>query len=144
MTVTKHNTLSDEIKNARYGAVANPYQGDDKKVLFVCTMGILRSATGARIYANRYNTRSAGTDLEEALIPITQTLLDWADEVVFVNPKNYADLIGKFRLPDDFVVLNIPDDYMHMDPAIINAFDMQYEHVPKEYHKYLSTANDGE
>jgi predicted protein tyrosine phosphatase len=130
-------TLSDEIKNARYGAVANPYQGNDKKVLFVCTMGILRSATGARIYASKYNTRSAGTDLEEALIPVTQTLLDWADEVVFVNPKNYGDLVGKFKLPDNIKVLNIPDDYPHMDKEIIAAFSEQYEQVPRAYNYAL-------
>jgi predicted protein tyrosine phosphatase len=124
-------TLSEQIKNARYGAVANPYQGDDKKVLFVCTMGILRSATGARIYANRYNTRSAGTDLEEALIPVTQTLLDWADEVVFVHPKNYGDIVGKFRMPDNIKVLKIPDDYPHMDPEIVKAYSQQYEQVDK-------------
>ncbi len=124
MTAT---TRSDEIKNARYGAVANPFQGDDKKVLFVCTMGILRSATGARIYAGRYNTRCAGTDLDEALVPVTQTLLDWADEVVFVHPKNYGDLIGKFKMPDNLKVLKIPDEYDHMDPAIVTAFNEQYE-----------------
>lgn len=136
-----NQTLSDKIKNARYGAVANPYQGDDKKVLFVCTMGILRSATGARIYAGKYNTRSAGTDLEEALIPVTQTLLDWADEVVFVHPKNYGDVVGKFKIPDNIKVLKIPDEYGHMNPEIIKAFDAQYEQVPKDFHWALRVLN---
>ena len=54
-------TFSDEIRLCRDGVVNNPYQGKDKKVLFVCSMGILRSATAARIYANRFNTRCAGT-----------------------------------------------------------------------------------
>mgnify|MGYP006914605993 FL=1 len=65
----------------------NPYQGGDKRVLFVCSAGLLRSATAARIYAGRYNTRAAGS-ADYALIPVTQELLLWAHEVVFVNAYN--------------------------------------------------------
>lgn len=136
-------TLSDKIKESRFGAVHNPYQGDDKKVLFVCSMGILRSATGARIYGHKYNTRSAGTYVDEALIPLTQTLLDWANEVVFVNPENYAGAIKLgLRLPDNIKVLKIPDQYPHMDDAIIQAYDEQYEHVPREFNYALTVGTD--
>ena len=51
--------LSSTIKNYRGGIFANPYQGNDKKVVFICSMGILRSATAARIYGRKYNTRTA-------------------------------------------------------------------------------------
>lgn len=122
-------TLSDEIRQARYGAVSNPYQGDDKKVLFVCSMGILRSATGSRIYGNKYNTRSAGT-YSEALIQINDQLLMWADQIVFVNKENfhmankqYNEIMEK----KDVKVLNIPDTHPHMHPEIIKAFQEQYE-----------------
>lgn len=120
-------TLSEQIKNCRAGVIANPYQGQDKKVLFVCSMGILRSATASRMYAHKYNTRSAGT-WDEALIPLTQLLIDWADEVVFVNEHNYLQAVKKFDLAYTGVkVLNIPDDYEHMHPELIKAFEEQYE-----------------
>jgi len=66
----------------------NPYQGQDKRVVFVCSAGILRSATAARMYANKYNTRAAGSE-EYALIPLTNDLVLWANELVFVNKENY-------------------------------------------------------
>ena len=81
-------TLSEKIRQLNDGVIDNPYQGEDKKVVFVCSAGILRSATAARIYAHKYNTRSAGSE-DYALIPVTERLLAWANEVVFVNEYNY-------------------------------------------------------
>lgn len=122
-------TLSDEIRQARSGAALNPYQGKDKKVLFVCSMGILRSATGSRIYGARYNTRSAGT-YSEALTVLTLLQLQWADEIVFVNQENYDQANERFGLKEldhKIKVLHIPDHYEHMHPEIIKAFEEQYE-----------------
>lgn len=105
----------------------NVYQGKDKKVLFVCSAGILRSATGARIYAKKYNTRCAGSE-DYALIPLLTDLIVWADEIVFVNKENYdsackrVDFTGK-----EVKVLNIPDKYPHMDKRLIASFEKQYE-----------------
>jgi len=88
----------------------NPYQGQDRRVLFVCSAGILRSATAARIYAKKYNTRAAGS-CSYALIPVTKELLLWAKQVVFVNEENYQDVTKNFDLdtfPCYVKVLNIP------------------------------------
>ena len=129
------STLSEEIRNRRAGVVSNPYQGSDKKVLFVCSMGILRSATAARIYAKKYNTRSAGS-WNDALIPLTNTLMAWADEIVFVNHSNYVQVRDYFKDQGVLIdvefntrVLDIPDSYPHMDPMLIKAFEEQYEKV---------------
>lgn len=123
-------TLSDKIRQCRYGVVRNPYQGKDKKVVFVCSMGILRSATGARIYAHKYNTRTAGT-YSDALVPLSPILIAWADELVFVNKENYQSFIqtvDKDVLSDlNIKVLDIPDSYEHMHPALIKSFNEQYE-----------------
>ncbi len=123
-------TLSDKIRQARYGAVRNPYQGKDKKVLFVCSMGILRSATGSRIYGHKYNTRSAGS-YDEALIQVTGPLLEWADEIVYVQKHNYDDVVRRFGKDFDYKtkVIDIPDNYEHMHPEIIKAYNEQYEPV---------------
>ncbi len=122
-------TLSERIMQCTDGVVKNPYQGKDKKVVFVCSAGILRSATAARIYAHKYNTRSAGSE-DYALIPLTEQLMLWADEVVFVNLYNYQR-IGAIIDFDEFdcvvKVLDIPDEHEHMAPELIQAFKDQYE-----------------
>lgn len=121
--------LSEEIKNSRAGVVDNPWQGKDKRVLFICSMGILRSATGARLYADRYNTRSCGT-WDDALIPLTYNLLAWANEIVFVNKQNYQGAVAKFGSDINNLnikVLDIPDFYEHMAPELVQAFYDQYE-----------------
>lgn len=128
-------TLSDEIRACRDGVVHNPFQGKDKKVVFVCSMGILRSATAARIYAHKYNTRSAGT-WNDALIPLTATLMEWADEIVFVNRHNYEQVKQYFAEEHidineryNIKVLDIPDSYNHKHPELIKAFNDQYEEI---------------
>ena len=124
--------LTDKILQYSNGVVANPYQGKDKKVLFVCSAGILRSATAARMYAGKYNTRCAGTGMEYALIKLDEQLMDWADEIVFVNPWNYDQAGFYFDLVpyrDKMKVLNIPDEHEHMAPELVQAFEEQYEKV---------------
>jgi len=125
-------TLSDKIRQCKDGVVKNPYQGTDKKVVFVCSMGILRSATGARLYAHKYNTRTAGT-YPDALVPLSPILVAWADELVFVNKDNYnffTKNIDRELFADlNIKVLNIPDCYEHMHPKLIEAFKEQYEDI---------------
>jgi predicted protein tyrosine phosphatase len=131
-------SFSEQIRECREGVVDNPYQGQDKKVLFVCSMGILRSATGARLYAHKYNTRAAGT-WSDALIPLSPVLMAWANEIVFVNKHNYEMVRdeydndggqpGDFDKAFTFKVLNIPDSYPHMHPDLIKAFKDQYEPI---------------
>jgi len=107
----------------------NPYQGKDKKVLFVCSAGILRSATAARIYAKKYNTRAAGS-MSYALIPLSDNLIVWADEIVFVNPENYNFVKDRIDFEDKVVkVLDIPDVHEHMHPELIKEFERQYEPI---------------
>ena len=128
-------SLSDDIRNCRDGVVKNPYQGTDKKVLFVCSMGILRSATAARLYATKYNTRSCGS-WDDALIKLNPQLMAWADEIVFVNKENYES-VKQYMLSEhvdidkefNIKVLDIPDKYPHMHPKLIQAFVNQYEPI---------------
>lgn len=103
------------------------YQGKDKRVLFVCSAGLLRSATAARMYAPRYNTRAAGSH-EYALVPLSNALVLWAQEIVFVNKENYDYASYRYDFSEhDVKVLDIPDKYNHMHPELIKAFEEQYE-----------------
>lgn len=130
-------TLSNAIKQCRDGAANNPFQGTDKKVLFVCSMGILRSATAARLYASRHNTRSCGT-WDDALIPFSVELLKWANQIVFVNKNNWLDIKKNYadwlpELKEKSVILNIPDNFEHMHPRLVAEFNTQYEPVPDHW-----------
>lgn len=127
-------TLSDRIRQCRDGPVHNPYQGRDRRVVFVCSMGLLRSPTGARLYAHRYNTRSCGV-WPDALIPLTTDLMEWADEIVFVHPDTYDTAVKRFgdtlhlyeRAGTKVTILEIPDNHEHMAPELVKAFSEQYE-----------------
>lgn len=127
----KSMTLTEMIFNSK-SPYNNPYQGGDSRVLFVCSAGLLRSATAARIYAKKYNTRAAGS-APYALIPVSHELLLWADEVVFMSENNYLETKIKFDLDEIkargtiITVLNIPDNFNHMDEELIRIFEQDYE-----------------
>ena len=128
------SNLSQQIRECKDGPYHNPFQGEDKRVVFVCSMGILRSATGARLYAHMFNTRTCGT-WDDALIPLSKALIEWADELVFVNKENYLGALGKYKddeyctlsIYDKAIVLNISDVYPHMAKELVEEFKQQYK-----------------
>jgi predicted protein tyrosine phosphatase len=110
----------------------NPYQGTEKRVLCLCSAGLLRSPTAAFVLQKElgYNTRAAGVT-DYALIPVTEVLLKWADEIVCVNQETYNILIDDIKrdVPEvdaDIVVLDIPDIYPRMDSTLQNEILRQY------------------
>jgi predicted protein tyrosine phosphatase len=97
-------------------------QTNAKRVLCVCSAGMLRSPTLAIVLHREfgYNTRSCGSKSEFALIPITDNLIYWADEIVFVNQENYDELsdADKYLInvnDTEITILNIPDRYNWME-----------------------------
>jgi len=115
----------------------NPYQGSDKKVLCVCSAGLLRSPTMARVLSQapyNYNTRAVGVSKEYALIPLDEVLIIWADEIVFVSKEVYEEALKRFeeRLhPKDVTVLNIPDNFEYMASTLILHIIEQYNEASK-------------
>lgn len=109
----------------------NPNQGKAKKVLCVCSAGLLRSPTLAWILSNEpfsYNTRAVGTASDYALIVLDEVQLQWADAVVFVDEGNYrvakydyAELIDNM----EHHVLEIPDMYKFRDPKLVEIATQQ-------------------
>jgi predicted protein tyrosine phosphatase len=111
----------------------NPYQGTEQRLLFVCSAGLLRSATAANIYAARgFNTRAAGSS-PYALVPLSRNLIAWADKIIFVNKENYEEALETFK--DEYyvdvlkqaTVLNIPDIYPYKDYRLISELDKQLD-----------------
>lgn len=100
------------------GNVRNPHQGSAKKVLCVCSAGLLRSPTLANVLHKElgYNTRAVGACSSFALIPISEALIHWADEIVFVDGQAFNEVEEEawgeiVRLSKTITLLCIPDDY---------------------------------
>src|SRR3989304_557675 len=104
--------------------IGNRFQGDTKKVLTVCSAGLLRSATLQNFLIKEYgyNVRNCGTEESYALIPISETLVLWADEIVFVNQENFEKVESKLKeldIIDKVKVLDIPDQYGFNHPELL-------------------------
>ena len=103
----------------------NPNQGKAKKVLCVCSAGLLRSPTLAWVLSNEpfnFNTRAVGTSNDYALIVLDEVQLQWADAVVFVDDSNYITACYEHKeLIDNMehYVLQIPDVYQFRHPKLV-------------------------
>ena len=124
----------------------NPFQGDFKRILCVCSGGILRSPTAAWVLGQEpynANTRAAGTK-DYALIPVDHDLLNWADEIVVMEHHHQAAVIALWNdasvkrsgfYPKDEMapvkVLNIPDIYAYREPELIARIKRSYDKETK-------------
>lgn len=125
------------IMNNRLYNVGNPYQGDYKRVLCVCSAGLLRSPTAAVVLSQEpynYNTRAVGIETEHALVPVDTALLKWADEIVVMTPEHkdrIEYMLDKFLKndthPKEVVLLDIPDSYAYRDPELIKLIKERYD-----------------
>lgn len=120
-------TKTEEIFKTNGCPFDNHSQGKDLRVVFVCSAGMLRSPTAARV-ASEYgiNARSAGSHLHYALIPLSANLIKWAHWVVFMNSSNEEEFVRKIPdvelhelLKGKSVVWNIEDTYNYMDENLV-------------------------
>lgn len=113
----------------------NSFQGDFKKVLCVCSAGLLRSPTTAVILSQEpynYNTRAVGINAEYALMALDSIHLSWADEIVVMEgwmedevKKRLAEgvLGGKNK---KVLCLSVPDQFPYRDPELIRLIKNAY------------------
>ena len=110
----------------------NRFQGDAKRVLCCCSAGLLRSPTTAVILSQEpynYNTRAVGVSTEYALIPIDEVLVDWADEIVVMEPWQAEDVRHQFPngvKGKEIICLNVPDKYPRMDEELVAFIKKAY------------------
>ena len=103
------------------------------KILFVCTVNRMRSATAHTIYSEdpRFEVRSAGTD-KHANTVLTEELLHWANAIV-VMEKEHRDFIrDNFKdiyQTKKIVCLYIRDLYIYMQPELIDTLKTKFEEV---------------
>ncbi len=123
MTVTRN----------RLGNATNPYQGDFKRVLCVCSAGLLRSPTLAWVLSQdpyNYNTRAVGWNGDFALIPIDEAHITWADQIVFVEPsveRGVRSITQDLYIDGkELITLNIPDNFEYRNPKLVEIIKAQY------------------
>jgi predicted protein tyrosine phosphatase len=113
----------------------NPYQGKYKKVLSVCSAGLLRSPTIAWLLSQdpyNYNTRACGIH-DYALVPLDQVLLTWADEIVCVQLDHEVvvnKLLADCGLDTPVINLMIPDNFEYRNPELIEMIRRVYPFQP--------------
>src|ERR1700722_9008119 len=94
------------------------------KILFICTINRMRSATAHVIYQDdsRFEVKSAGTD-KTANVVLSEDLLNWADAII-VMERHHRNSIRKHypRIYDSkkIVCLYIEDNYDYMQPELIS------------------------
>jgi predicted protein tyrosine phosphatase len=103
------------------------------KLLFVCTVNRMRSATAHKIYENdsRFEVKSAGTD-KSANTVLSSEILNWADSII-VMEKHHRNHIRK-HFSDTYknkkiVCLYIPDDFDFMDLELIEILKEKVEDI---------------
>lgn len=112
----------------RLGNAHNPFQGNYKKVLCVCSAGLLRSPTAALVLSQEpynFNTRAAGLEPDFALVIVDDVLLEWADEVVCMTQEQAHALAARTEKP--IVCLNIEDSFAYRDKELIKRIKEEYE-----------------
>lgn len=116
----------------RLSVVKNPYQKDFKRVLCVCSGGVLRSPTAALVLAMEpfnCNTRAVGTE-DYALIKVDEALLQWSHEIVCMTETHAEKIkaaIEQFEiLCGPVVVLGIPDNFEYRDSELVKMIGDRY------------------
>ena len=128
--------MSAKVTRNRLGNALNPWQGDAKKVLCVCSAGLLRSPTAAWILSNEpfnFNTRAVGTSSDFALIPLDAVHIAWADEIVVVDwqQKAIVDAIAVENNVDRKTVhiTQVDDNFGFKDPDLVNILRDMFEEI---------------
>lgn len=132
-----------DVSMNRLANLRNSYQGKARRVLCVCSAGLLRSPTAALILAVNfgYNTRAAGLEADFALIPVDDALIMWADEIVCMNQEQADTIMTRvlqLQARAQIFSLNIPDQFAYMDPVLQAKI---VENYTKTTNKTPNTAN---
>ena len=123
----------------RLGNTGNRFQGEYKRVLCVCSAGLLRSPTIAWVLSNdpfNFNTRAVGCNTEYGFIQLDAYQLTWADEVVcaeYEHQFKVEELLEAY--PKNFIrkpkviTLDIPDNFGYRDPTLCQLIRDTYQSI---------------
>ena len=107
----------------------NSLQGASKRLLFVCSVGLLRSPTCANVATKMgFNARSCGSEQDIALIPITANLIEWADHIIFMTGENFRAACKTFAdtgydesIEDKGIIWHLEDDFEYGDQSLVDS-----------------------
>ena len=97
------------------------------RALFDCSQNRLRSPTAEAVFSKLPGLEclSAGTD-DKANVPLDPELIEWADTIYAMETSHRTRISKKFKkhlAGKRIVVLNIPDEYEYMEPALIAVLE---------------------
>lgn len=114
------------IKN-RLANISNPFQGDYRRVVCVCSAGLLRSPTAAHVLSKKpfnFNTRAVGCE-SYALIPLDEVLIQWSTDIVFMSKDHFNIVTSKFNnkifTGKNLITWSIPDSYNYMEESLVKV-----------------------
>lgn len=103
-------------------------------ILFVCSMGQMRSKTAA------YCLKTASTETfycgtsKKADITLSVHLINQADLVVFMDNNHYLDCIKMIpEFKKKHYIWNIPDDFNYMDDILVHRIRSLYSDIDPFY-----------
>ena len=99
------------------------------RVLFLCHLNRARSATAERLFCRRTDLEvcSAGTS-EDALVRVSERMLDWADVVFTMDGEQRGALAGMFPAHPALarlICLEIADDYGFLHPELVRLLEQR-------------------
>lgn len=124
---------------SRIGNCSNHHQGKYKKVLAVCSAGMLRSPTIQWVLSQKpygYNCRAAGIAKDYALVQLDDVLITWADEIVCADSEHYVTVTNRLATLQrvaPVINLKLPDIYEYRNPKLVKLIKERYnEYLKKE------------
>ncbi len=94
------------------------------KILFICNVNRHRSVTAEEIFADRYETRSAGLYRNE----VTAQQLEWADVIVTMTEEQRTILTQRFPVECSkkrLLTLDVDDTYLRGDPQLAELLEQK-------------------
>ena len=106
----------------------NPYQGEYKKALCLCSAGLLRSPTIAWVMGQHgYNTRAAGM-YDYALIPFDEVLAEWADIIICANTEIYNAVKDEVK-GKPILDFDLEDRFSYRDPELVELIETKLKEL---------------
>jgi predicted protein tyrosine phosphatase len=134
--ISQENTPSKTDEIMEFTApVHNPYQGITRKVLFVCQAGMLRSPTAMALACARgMNARACGTH-NKALIPMSVNLIQWANQIVYLDRDVEKKAMDKFRgiegVYTKSICWDIPDQFDYYEQRLVDLIKPKLDELEK-------------
>lgn len=103
-----------------------------KHVLFLCSQNKLRSPTAHAIFSDHPGVEvdSAGLN-NDAEVPLSEEQIEWADLILVMESAHRTRLNRKYKhalAGKRIAVLNIPDEYAYMAPALVSLLKLRCAH----------------